>query len=118
MRRATLVWLLAGVVGLGVPTVSPAQADIVSTTSLLQGCRSLIENDPNGNPMQMGACAGAVAATVEIARSQGRACAPAGGAGVVPAARVIVNYANESASHRAGAFGPMALAALSYHWRC
>ncbi len=108
---------LAVVAGLSMPAMAWAQADIVTTGSLLQGCRALAENDPNGNAMQIGACAGAVAATMDIARSQRRACPPAG-SGVAEAARIVVNFANENAARRAEPFGPMALTALADRWRC
>jgi len=97
-------------------TTARAQGvDIVTTGSLLAGCQYLIEDSTNGDLMKMGACAGAVAAAMEIGRSQGRACPPAG-TSIVQAAQVVKNFAQEG--HRSQPFGPVAMTAMADRWPC
>ena len=90
---------------------------IVATGSLLMGCRALVENAPTGDMMQMGACAGAVSAAVDISRTLRRACPPAGGA-VLDAARVVIMFVDERPERKNDEFGPLALMALGDRWPC
>lgn len=112
-------WLtLATLIGLMAPTIAHAQTDdILATGPLLVGCRAFVENDPNGNSMQMGACAGAVSTALQIARAQGKACPPPGSL-IIHAARVVVEFSDERAERRSQPFGPMAVSALSDRWHC
>ena len=90
---------------------------IVATGSLLMGCRSLVENAPAGDMMQMGACAGAVSAAVDISRALRRACPPAGSA-VIDAARVVIMFVDERPERKNDKFGPLALTAFGDRWPC
>lgn len=94
-----------------------AQEGILTTPSLLQGCEALIENAPTASEMQMGACAGSVAAALAIGQVQNLVCLPADG-NVVGAARIVVNFIYDRAERRAQPFGPVALAALQARWSC
>jgi hypothetical protein len=80
------IMTLAVFVGTAGSTAAQPADSVVATGSLLMGCRALVENDPNGDMMQIGACAGAVRATLDISHEVGRACPPADG-GVLEAAR-------------------------------
>jgi hypothetical protein len=110
--RWVVIAILVGTVG-----SSAAQpADIVATGPLFVGCRALVKNDPNGDPMQMGACAGAVRATVDISRTLPRACPPAND--VVEVARVVIMFVGERPERKSQEFGPFALTAIGYKWPC
>jgi len=87
--RWVMIAILIGTMG----TAAAQSVDIVATGPLLMGCRAFVENDPNGNPMQMGACAGAVRATVDISRTLRRACPPSND--VVEAARAVIMFVDE-----------------------
>jgi hypothetical protein len=111
--RWVAIAILVGTVG-----ASAAQAaDIVATAPLLMGCRAFVENDPNGDPMQMGACAGAVRATIDISRTLRRACPPVNDV-VVEAARVVIMFVDERPERKREEFGPLALTAIGYKWPC
>jgi hypothetical protein len=110
-------WLtLAVLIGAAGSAVAQPADSIVSTKSLLQGCRALVENAPTGDMMQIGACAGAVSAALDISRSQRRACPPAGG--VVEAARAVIMFVDERPERTRDQFGPLALVALGDRWPC
>jgi hypothetical protein len=109
----TLVLL---VVAVGSAAAQPADS-IVATGPLLMGCRSLVENDPDGNQMGMGACAGAVRAAVDISREIRRSC-PEGYVGVLEAARVVINFVDEKPERKSEHFGPLAMTAIGYRWPC
>jgi hypothetical protein len=113
MRYLTLALLI------GVASSSLAQPtdSILATGSLLMGCRALVENAPTGDMMQMGACAGAVGATLDISRAERRACPPSGG-GVIEAARVVIMFVDERPGRQADQFGPLALQAFRDRWPC
>jgi hypothetical protein len=113
MRWITFT-VLVGAMGSAV--AQPADS-IVATAPLLMGCRALVENDPNGSQMQMGACAGAVRATLDISREGGRACPPAGG-GVLEAARAVIMFVDEKPERKLEHFGPLTMTALEYRWPC
>ena len=113
MHRLTFVVLLATA---GPVAAQPADS-IVATGSLLMGCRSLVENAPAGDMMQMGACAGAVSAAVDISRALRRACPPAGSA-VIDAARVVIMFVDERPERKTDKFGPLALTAFGDRWPC
>ena len=99
------------------PVAAQPTDSIVATGSLLMGCRSLVENAPAGDMMQMGACAGAVSVAVDISRALRRACPPAGGA-VIDAARVVIMFVDERPERKNDEFGPLALMALGDRWPC
>ena len=99
------------------PVVAQPTDSIVATGSLLMGCRSLVENAPAGDMMQMGACAGAVSAAVDISRALRRACPPAGSA-VIDAARVVIMFVDERPERKNDKFGPLALTAFGDRWPC
>lgn len=113
MRWVMLV-ILAGAVGSAV--AQPADS-MVATGDLLMGCRALVENDPNGDQMQMGACAGAVRAAADISRSLRRACPPVNNV-VLEAARVVIMFVDEKPERKMEEFGPLALTAIGYKWPC
>jgi hypothetical protein len=102
---------------LALATPAAAQEDILTTPSLLQGCEALTENAPTASEMQMGACAGSVAAALAIGQAQNLVCMPGDG-NVVGAARIVVNFIYERAERRAQPFGPVALSALQARWPC
>lgn len=112
MRRL----VFACVVGFATSAAAQSGQSIVTTESLLVGCQALIENAPTANPMQTGACAGAVKSAADIGRATQRACVPVDD--VLDAARVVVVFARESARHRAEPFGLLALQALERRWPC
>ncbi|MGE0222849.1 MAG: Rap1a/Tai family immunity protein [Acetobacteraceae bacterium] len=103
---------------LGVATSAAAQSgqSIVGTTSLLIGCRALVEDAPSANPMQTGACAGAVKSAIDIGRMTRRSCPPSDD--LLAAARVVIVFADDNAKHRAEPFGVLALQALERRWPC
>jgi hypothetical protein len=73
-------WLsLVVLIGIAGPAFAQSTDNIVATPSLLMGCRTLVENAPTGDMMQIGACAGAVSAALDISRSQRKVCPPPGG---------------------------------------
>jgi hypothetical protein len=83
MRRLAL----AALIGAAAPAAAQPADGIVATGSILMGCRALVENAPTGDMMQIGACAGAVSAALDISRSQRRVCPPPG-RGIIDAARL------------------------------
>jgi len=117
-RWNVMRWMmLAVLVGtMGSAAAQPADS-IVATGPLLMGCRALVENDPNGNQMQMGACAGAIRATVDISRTLRRAC-PSAGNVVIEAARAVIMFVDERPERKSEEFGPLALTAIGYKWPC
>jgi hypothetical protein len=111
-------WLsLVALIGIAGPASGQTADNIVATPSLLMGCRALVENAPTGDMMQIGACAGAVSATLDISRSQHKVCPPTGG-GVVDAARVVIMFVDERPERKYDQFGPLALIALGDRWPC
>jgi hypothetical protein len=113
-----LRWTISAALTLVMGSAAAQPADsIVATGSLLQGCRALVENDPNGDPMQMGACAGAVRSAVDISRSLRRACPPADSV-VLEAARVVIGFVDERPERKAEEFGPLTMTAIGYKWPC
>ncbi len=111
-------WVVPAAVlcAIGSAVAQPADS-IVATAPLLIGCRALVENDPDGNPMQMGACAGAVRAAADIGRSMRRSCPPAYDV-VIAGARAVIDYVDEDPARRSQEFGPLALTAIGYKWPC
>ncbi len=112
--RWLMLAILAGVAG---PAVAQPADSIVATGNVLMGCRSLVENDPNGDQMRMGACAGAVRAAADIGRSTRRACPPMQEV-VLEAARVVIMFVDEEPERKSEEFGPLALTAIGYKWPC
>ena len=112
MRWIIMLTAFFGTVGSA--AAQPADS-IVATGPLLLGCRALVENDPNGDMMQMGACAGAVRAALDIGREVRRACGPGDG-GVLEAARVVIMFVDEKPERKSEHFGPLAVTALGYRW--
>jgi hypothetical protein len=111
-------WLtLAVVIGAAGPAAAQPADSIVATGSLLMGCRTLVENAPAGNTMQIGACAGAASAALDIGRTLRRTCPPGGGS-VIDAARVVIMFVDERPERQADQFGPLALMALGDRWPC
>jgi hypothetical protein len=117
-EEAAMRWMMIGLLigAVGSAAAQPADS-IVATGPLLMGCRSLVQNDPNGDQMQMGACAGAVRATVDISRSLRRACPPVNDV-VIDAARVVIMFVDERPERKSEEFGPLALTAIGYRWPC
>jgi Rap1a immunity proteins len=113
MRWMTLAVLVGA---MGSAAAQPADS-IVATGPLLTGCRALVENDPNGDQMQMGACAGAVRATADISRALRRACPPMSDV-VIEAARTVIMFVDERPERKSEEFGPLALTAIGYRWPC
>jgi hypothetical protein len=91
--------------------------DILATRTLLGGCQSLVENDPNGTPLLIGACAGAASSALTIAQDVRRACPPAG-TGVLDVARLVIAFAQERPARQSQPFGSLALTAMSDRWPC
>jgi len=117
-RPAVVGTVLAAAVGIAAPPAfAQPQAMDVSSQFVLSGCRALVENDPNGNAMQMGACAGAVSSVVDLGASQRHLCPP-GDAGLAHAARLVIAFFDEQPGLQSQPFGPVALRALGYHWGC
>jgi hypothetical protein len=111
-------WLsFVALFGIAGPAFAQTTDDIVATSSLLMGCRALVENAPTGDMMQMGACAGAVSTALDISRSQHKVCPPIGG-GVIDAERVVVMFVDERPERKYSQFGPLALIALGDRWPC
>ncbi len=94
-----------------------AQEGLLTPNSLLQGCEALTENAPTASGMQMGACAGSVAAALAIGQAQGTVCMPADG-NVIGAARIVADFVYEQAERRGQRFGVVALQALQARWPC
>jgi hypothetical protein len=119
MIRWLTLAMLAGAILAGAPISAVAQPtdSIVATANLLVGCRALVENDPNGDPMQMGACAGAVRAAADIGRTLRRAC-PQVTDVVVEGARVVILFVDEKPERKSEEFGPLAMTAMGYKWPC
>jgi hypothetical protein len=113
MRWSTFVILAAA----AVPAYAQPRDSVVATPSVLMGCRALVENAPTGDTMQIGACAGAVSAVLDIGRALKRACPPAG-AGPLDAARVVIMFVDERPQRKSDQFGPLALTALGDKWPC
>jgi hypothetical protein len=113
MRWLTLAVLLCST---GPAIAQPADS-VVATGSLLMGCRALVENAPTGNTMQIGGCAGAVSAALDIGRAQRRVCPP-GGSGVLDAAHAVIMFVDERPERKTDQFGPLILMALGDRWPC
>jgi hypothetical protein len=108
---------IAVLIGLASPAMAQMPGGLLATGSLLAGCRAFVENAPTGDMMQMGACAGAVSAVLDVSQTLRRACPPSD-VGVIDAARVVIRFSDVRASRASESFGPMALAALSDRWPC
>jgi len=93
------------------------QQERVTSAFVLAGCRTLVENDPNGNMMQMGACAGAVSTAFDLGKSQRHICPP-GDVGLVHAMRTVISFFDEQPSLQSEPFGPVAWRALGARWGC
>ncbi len=115
--RGVLSAMALAFIGLSAGAFAQPQREHVSPDFVLAGCRALVENDPNGDMMQMGACAGAVSAIVELARAQHRACPPPD-AGLVHAARLVISYFDEQPALQSQPFGPNAWRAMEIRWEC
>ena len=114
--------VFAALIALSTQTVSnqaagQPQQEIVTPAFVLPGCRTLVENDPNGNMMQMGACAGAVSAVFNLGKDQRHICPPAE-ADMIEAARVIMGHFNRDPALQSGHFGTVAWRALGERWGC
>lgn len=109
--------LAATVAGAVAPAGAQPQAMHVTSPFVLSGCRALVENDPNGNQMQMGACAGAVSVAMDLGTAQRHVCPPRD-AGLADAARVVIRFFDAEPGLQAQPFGPVAWRALGYHWGC
>ena len=107
----------AMLVAAGAPSTTRAQTGLLSTEAQLQGCEAFVEDAPTANQMQIGACAGGVAAALDIGQGAGRVCLPAD-TGLVAAARVVTDFIQESAQRRSRRFGELALEALALRWPC
>jgi Ssp1 endopeptidase immunity protein Rap1a len=114
-RRACLA--LAALIGVAGSAAAQSAGGIIATGSVLAGCRALVENAPTGDMMQVGACAGAVSAVLDVSRSLRRVCPPPGG-GVLDAARIVIMFVDERPERKADQFGPLALMALGDRWPC
>ena len=114
MRWLIILALFLGTLG---SSVAQPSDSVVATGSLLMGCRALVENAPTGDMMQMGACAGAVRAALDIGREVGRACTPPND-GVLEAARVVIMFVDEKPERKSEHFGPLAVTALGFRWPC
>lgn len=101
----------------GAPRAAHAQQGLLSTEAQLQGCEAFVEDAPTANQMQIGACAGGVAAALDIGLGAGRVCRPAD-VNLVAAARAVTDYIQESAERRSLRFGELALEALARRWPC
>ena len=101
----------------GAPRAAHAQQGLLSTEAQLQGCEAFVEDAPTANQMQIGACAGGVAAALDIGLGAGRVCRPAD-VNLVAAARAVTDYIQEfggaakPAVRRAGAGGAGAAVAV------
>ena len=109
--------VLAALIGAAGPAAAQPAEGIVATGSILMGCRALVENAPTGDMMQIGACAGAVSAALDISRSLRRVCPPAG-RGIIDAARVVIMFVDERPERKNDQFGPLVLTALGDRWPC
>lgn len=114
MRWIITLMLLAGTLG---PAAAQPADSVVATGSVLMGCRALVENDPNGDMMQMGACAGAIRASLDIGAEVRQIC-PVDYVGVLQAARVVIGFVDEKPERKSEHFGPLAMTALGYRWPC
>jgi Ssp1 endopeptidase immunity protein Rap1a len=112
IKRLAMMTLLASA-----GTASAQPFNITATPTVLAGCRYLVENVPNGDMMQMGACAGAVSSALDISRQLRRSCPPPD-VDVLAAARRIIAFVDENPARKADQFGPLALIALSDRWPC
>ena len=90
---------------------------LLTTEAQLQGCEAFVEDAPTANQMQIGACAGGVAAALDIGSGAGRICRPAD-ASLVAAARVVTEFIQQSSERRRRLFGDLALEAMAYRWPC
>jgi hypothetical protein len=115
MRFVAALCALACLLGPAAPAA--AQEGLLTPPSLLQGCDALVENAPTASEMQMGACAGSVAAALAIGQAQQLVCAPAD-SDVIAAARIVVNYIYATTERRGQRFGLVALQALQASWPC
>ena len=112
-RKMNLMrWLtFAVLVGAITSAVAQPSDSIVATGSLLMGCRAFVENDPNGDQMQMGACAGATRAALDISRSLRRACPPES-VGVIDVSRVVIGFVDERPERKSEDVGRLISTAL------
>ncbi len=111
-------WLAAAVLfGLATPAVAQTSGGMLGTPSMLIGCRAFVENAPTADMMQVGACAGAVSAVMDVARSLRRACPPQD-AELVDVTRHVIRFADDNPRLASGPFGELALTALGDRWRC
>ena len=101
----------------GSDATAQPQQERVTSAFVLAGCRTLVENDPNGNMMQMGACAGAVSTAFDLGKSQRHICPP-GDVGLVHAMRAVISFFDEQPSLQSEPFGPVAWRALGARWGC
>jgi hypothetical protein len=108
--------VLAALIGAAGAAAAQPTDGIVATGSILMGCRALVENAPTGDMMQIGACAGAVGAALDISRSLRRVCPPAGRG--IDAARAVIEFVDERPERKNDQFGPLALTALGDRWPC
>ena len=95
--------MLAALIGAAGPAAAQPTEGIVATGSILMGCRALVENAPTGDTMQIGACAGAVSAALDISRSLRRVCPPAGRGIIDAAARIM--FVDERPERKNDQFG-------------
>ena len=109
--------LLIACTVLSLPALAQPQREVVTPAFILAGCRTLVENDPNGNMMQMGACAGAVSAVFNLGKDQRHICPPED-ADMIAAARVIMGHFNRDPALQSGHFGTVAWRALGERWGC
>jgi hypothetical protein len=114
---AVLLATSALLVGVGTSWTARAQQGLLTTEAQLQGCEAFVEDAPTANQMQIGACAGGVAAALDIGQVAGRVCRPAD-ANLVAATRVVTEFIQESAQRRSRPFGDLALEALALRWPC
>lgn len=117
LRGALAAAFAVAAAGAVVPARAQPQAMHVTSQFVLSGCQALVENDPNGNQMQMGACAGAVAVALELGAAQRHVCPP-GDAGLAQAARVVIRFFDAEPGLQSQPFGPVAWRALGNHWGC
>jgi hypothetical protein len=109
--------MLTALIGIAGQAAAQSSNDVVATGSVLMGCRALVENAPTASAMQMGACAGAVNAAMDISRAQRRSCPPGGG-DLITAARMVIEFVDERPERKGDQFGPLVLMALADRWPC
>jgi len=118
MRRIAFAALMAlSVQAVSHQAAGQPQREIVTPAFILAGCRTLVENDPNGNMMQMGACAGSVSAIFNLAKDERHICPPED-ADMIAAARVVMGHFYRDPASQSGHFGTVAWRALGERWGC